>query len=150
MELRDEGFENVNPGEPRFWVREGQYPAQFMVHEIKRYSWGEKIIFHWKVFTSNDLTQFQLLDRYYNLKRDKGGRFQFGPLHDYRKDWIAANGGRHPVERHRLLITIYRNGRFLVEVVSVREDSKGRTISPSLYWSKISRVIQPIEEGETL
>lgn len=150
MDVRDEDFENVNPGEPRFLIPEGEYPAQFIDRELKYYGWGEKLLLHWKIFTSKDLTQFQMLDRFYNVKRDKGGRFQFGPLHDYRKDWIAANGGRHPAERCRLPIAIFRHGLFLVEVSSVRQDSKGRSLSPSLHWSKVSRVIRPLEKSENL
>lgn len=150
MDLRDEDFENVNPGEPRIFMLDGQYPAQFIGRKSKHYSWGEKLIFHWRVFISRDLTESKTLDRYYNAHRDKAGRFLFGDLHGYRKDWIAANGGKHPSLRSRLPITIFGNSLFLVEVISVREDSDGHPLSPSLYWSKVKRVIRPLEEGENL
>lgn len=150
MDLRDEDFDNVNPGEQRFLIEEGSWPAQYVGHEAKRYGWCEKLILRWKVFTSLDRSRSVVLSRYYNMDRDNGGRFMFGPLHDYRKDWVAANGGRHPLERSRLSISIWKERLYLVEVVTVRHDSKGRPLSPSFYWSKVGRVIRPREEGERL
>jgi len=150
MSVRDEDFDNVNPGEIRVLVPdEGWYPAQFIGYEDKRYNgWGEKLICQWKVLTSPDKTQFTILPRYYNLQRDKARRFKFGQLHDFSKDWIAANRGRHPLDRCNRSISIFREGLFLVEVVTVRHDSKRRPFPPTLHWSKIGRVIRPIEEGE--
>ena len=150
MEIRDEDFDNVNPGELRFLLQEGRYPAQYNGYEAKHYGrWGEKLIFQWKVFTSIDRDKFQMLCRYYNITRDKGGRFKFGPLHDYRKDWIAANGGKILSDRSRLPLSIFRDKTFLVEVVTVKDDFKCR-LSPSLYWSKIRRVIRPLADEDRL
>lgn len=150
MQLRDEDFDNVNPGEPRILLAgEGGWPAQFAGYEAKRYGqWGEKMIFRWKVFTSVDKSKVVTLPRYYNCDRDNGGRFKFGPLHAYRKDWVAANGGKLLQDRSRLPLSIWKDRTFLVEVVTVRHDSKGRPLSPSCYWSKIGWVIRPLEEGE--
>jgi hypothetical protein len=150
MPLRDEDFDNVDPGEPRILIpEEGWYPGMVNSYEAKPYGrWGEKLIFHWKVFTSFDKSKSVTLCRYYNFQRKGGGQFKFGPLHDYRKDWVAANGGRHPLERSRLSISIWKERLYLVEVVTVREDSKKRPLSASFYWSKIGRVIRPLGEGE--
>jgi hypothetical protein len=149
MELRDEDFDNVNPGELRILIpNEGWYPAQFVGYKGKRYgSWGEKLLFQWKVFTSFDKCKSVSLCRYYNLERKGGGQFQFGPLHDYRKDWVAANGGKHPLDPKRLPLSIWKDKTFLVEVVTVRNDSRG-PLPPSFYWSRIGRLIRPLEEGE--
>ena len=150
MPVCDDDFNNVNPGEIRVLLPdEGCYPAQFIGYEAKRYSgWGEKLICQWKVLTTPDRTHFTILPRYYNLERDGGNRFKFGPLHDYSKDWVAANGGRHPLDRCNRSISIFRERLFLVEVVTVQYDSKGRSIPATFHWSKIDRVIRPIEEGE--
>lgn len=151
MELRDEDFDNVNPGEPRFLIpHEGGYPAQFIGYEARHYPrWGEKLIFRWKVFTSLDRSTSHTLCRYYNLTRDPANRFRFGPLHDYRKDWIAGNGGRHLSDRSRLPLSLWQERLFLLEVVTVRQDLKGNALSPSLFWSKIGRVLCPLEESES-
>ncbi|THJ19196.1 MAG: hypothetical protein CAF45_016315 [Nitrospira sp. CG24E] len=151
MQLRDEDFDNVDPGKPRILVAgEGGWPAQFAGYETKHYGkWGEKLIFQWKVFTSIDKSKFETLIRYYNLSRNGGERFQFGPLHDFRKDWVAANGGRLPLNPSRLSLSIWKDRTFLVEVVTVRHDSKGKPISPSFYWSRIGQVIRPLEAGES-
>lgn len=148
--LRDEDFENVDAGEPHILIpNEGNYPARFDYGETKHYtSWGEKLIFHWIVFLSQDQSQSVSLNRYYNLERSGGGQFKFGPLHDYRKDWIAARRGKVPVDRTRLSISIWKKSLFVVEVQTVRNDGRGRPLSPSFYWSKVARVIRPIEEGE--
>src|SRR6188768_1725355 len=110
MPLRDEDFENVDAGEPHLLLpREGWYPAKFHSCETREYgSWGEKLIFHWHVFLSSDTTHFVPVNRYYNVERDGGGRFKFGPLHDFRKDWIAANRGRLPSHPSRLPMKIWR------------------------------------------
>lgn len=151
MEVRDEDFDNVDAGEPRFLIPdEGWYPAQLSSYETKRYGgWGNKLIFRWKVFTSKDKTAFKLIPRYYNYERDGGGRFRFGPLHAYRRDWIAANGGRHPINRSKLPCSILKTGLFLVEVVTVRTDNERRPLPSTFHWSKIGRVIRPFEEGES-
>ena len=47
----------------------------------------------------------------------------FGNFHDYRRDWISANGGRHPLQRERLPLSIFSGRQFLVEVPTVRHDS---------------------------
>lgn len=151
MQVRDEDFDNVNPGEPHVLIpNEGWYPAEFDGVESKFYgSWGEKLIVQWKVFTSNDLTAFKMIPRYYNVERDKGNRFKFGEFHEYRRDWIRSNRGRHPLVRSRLPLSIWKQSLFFVEVETVRRDSKGGPLAASFHWSKIGRVIRPVEEGET-
>ena len=55
MELRDEDFDNINPGELRFLLAEGGWPALWLGREAKVYEgWGEKLIVHWNVFTAID------------------------------------------------------------------------------------------------
>jgi hypothetical protein len=148
MQIREEDFENVNPGEQRILLVEGYWPAEFVSCESKNYGvWGEKLIFHWKVFTSLDKRTFRILYHWHNCQRDKGGRFKFGPLHSYRKDWIAANHGKMPLDPRRLPLSIWKDQTFLVEVVTVRKASNG-VLVPSLHWSKIGRVIRPLTEGE--
>jgi len=149
MKIRDEDFDNVNPGEPRVLIEEGVWPARWLRREAKVYGWGEKLIFHWEVFMACDKSRFVVLNCFYNAKRDRAKRFQFGQLHNYRKDWVAANGGRASLDRSKLPLTIWQARMFYVEVVTVRRDSKGRPLSPSFYWSKVGRVIRPLEEGET-
>jgi hypothetical protein len=149
MKLRDEDFDNVNPGEPRFLLQEGAYPAEWVGRESKIYKgWGEKVIFLFKVFTSSDKSRSVTLSRYYNAQRDGGNRFIFGPLHDLRKDWIAANRGKLPLENYKLSLSIWKDKMFLVDVATVRHDSKGRQLAPSLHWSKVSRVLRPMDEDE--
>lgn len=148
MQLRDEDFENVDPGEPRPLIEEGVWLAQWQGREAKVYGWGEKLNFRWKVFMAFDKSRSVNLSRFYNAIRNRAKRFLFGDLHDYRRDWVAANGGRHPLERSKLPLSIFQERLFLVEVVTVRHDSKGRPLSPSFYYSKIGRVIRPLEEGE--
>jgi hypothetical protein len=100
------------------------------------------------VFTSNDKTAFTVLYRYYNAERDNGGRLKFGRLHDYRKDWVNAHSGKLPLDPRRLPLSIFQEKTFLVEVVTVRKDSKRLLLPPAFHWSKISRVIRPLEEEE--
>jgi hypothetical protein len=148
MELRDEDFDDVNPGETLPLLEEGWWPARWQSRESKMYGWGEKLIVRWQVYTSLDKARSATIPRFYNAQRDRANRFCFGPLHDYRKDWIAANGGRVPLVRSKLPLSIWQGRIFLVEVVTVRQDSKGRPLTSSLLWSKIGRVIRPMAELE--
>lgn len=150
MPVTDKDFENVDPGELRILIpKEGWYPAQYNGYKTVFYDgWGEKLIFQWNVFTSSDKSKSVPLKRYYNLERKGGGRFKIGPLHAFRKDWVAANGGKVPMDRSSLPIPIWTTSLFLVEVVTVRHDSKRLPLPASFHWSKIGRVIRPLEEGE--
>lgn len=85
---------------------------------------------------------------FYNLERDGGGRYKFGAHHAYRKDWIVANGGKLPGNPNRLPLTIFRERLLLVEVVTVTRDQRG-PLHPSCFWSKVGRVVRPVEDGET-
>src|SRR5438552_2070076 len=102
MQLGDEDFDNVNPGEPRILIEEGLWPAEFLRIETRPSRWGEKLCVFWNVFMSLDRSRVVVLPRFYNLERDGGGRFMFGHLHAYRRDWIVANHGRLPMEPKQL------------------------------------------------
>jgi hypothetical protein len=119
-------FNNINPGESKFLVPPGVYPARFLDREAKTYvPWGEKLVFRWQIFTAYDLSSSITLYRYYNLERDGGGRFMFGDGHHYWKDWVAANDGRRPIERKRLPPSKFENKLSLVRVVTVTSDQEG-------------------------
>src|SRR5262249_47499289 len=135
MQLREEDFDNVNPGEARPLIEEGLWPADFVGLESRSGRWGEKLYANWKVFIAPGKGQFVVLPRYYTVERDGGGRFKFGRLHAYRKDWIASNGGRVPLDANRLPPSIWQKRTFLVEVATVRMGSDGVPLLRSLYWS---------------
>ena len=148
MQLRDEDFDNVDPGECRPLLQEGVWPAECLGRESKSYGGlKDKLTFQWRVFLSLDKSRSCILPRYYNAPRNKAGRFQFGQLCAYRNDWVAANSGRLPLDPKSLPPSIWEKGTFLVEVVTVRRTRNG-PLAPSLYWSRIGRVIRPVEEGE--
>ncbi len=148
MDVRDEAFENVEPGETRRLLQEGVWPAECLGRANKSYGGlKDKVTFQWKVFLSPDKSRSTVLPRYYNAPRNKAGRFMFGHLSDYRIDWVAANYGHLPLDPKRLPPSIWEKGTFLVEVVTVRRTRNG-PLPPSLYWSRIGRVIRPLEEGE--
>ena len=148
MELRDEDFDNVNPGEPRILIEEGLWPAEFVRKEKMPSRWGEKLCLFWKVYLSCDKSRFIVLPRFYNLQRDGGGRLMFGHLHAYRRDWIVANHGKLPLDPKRLRPTVFEKGLCVVEVVTVR-NSNDRALHPSLHWSRIGWIIRPMDEGES-
>jgi hypothetical protein len=148
-ELTDADFENLAPGNRRTLIHPGCYPARFRDRRLdyRRKDWGEKLVCDWEVYPDPSTKQFVVLSRYYNITRDGGGRFIFGHGHDYRNDWIMANRGKHPLEKYRLPVTIFKNGLFWVEVVTVTTNAKGK-IHPSLHWSKIGRIVWPVSEGQ--
>jgi hypothetical protein len=144
--MRDEDFDNVDLGQIRPWLPEGYYPAKWKGREIKEYSWGEKLIFQWEVFTSSDLKDPVILSTYYNARRGPGNRFIFGPCHNYRKDWVSANAGKLPVG-NQLSLSVWQQKLFIVSVVTVRHDQRG-VMHQSSHWSKVDRIVRPAEPGE--
>lgn len=146
MEMRDEDFENLDPVDPPILLGEGLYPAKRIKQEARKYSYGEKLVQVWHVYISSDLTQYVVLSAFYNLSRDGGGRFDFGKVHSYRRDWIAANGGRMP-PRNSLPNKVWE-GIKVVEVRTVTRERRG-PLHPSNYYSVVNRVVRPVEDGET-
>ena len=152
MGVTEADFDNVDSGEERLLIASsGYYPALFVSYETRKYNFRgkevEKLIVYWKVLTHVGTDEGPLLPRFYNLERNKAMRFKFGHLSDYRKDWVAANGGRQPLDRGKIPITKFREGRFLVEVVTVSHDAKGRPIK-GLEWSRINSVLRPVDAKE--
>lgn len=148
--MRDEDFENIDPGPGARLVQDGQYPADCLGYKPRDYGdrWGERLVVTWKVYLSpEDPVE---LPRYYTIRRSAGGRFSAGDRHAYRRDWIRANNGRLPEMRQRLPFSIFLKGRFLVAVETVTQDSNKQPLHPSSYYSKISRVIRPIQDGDSL
>ena len=149
--MKDEEFENVNPGEQRSWLPEGFYPAEWQDYETRLYkAWGEKLIFKWNVFTASDFTKWVILYHYYGLQRDRGGRFVFGDLHDYRKDWVAGNNGRLLMDRKKLPLSLWKMGKFWLFVETVKEDQRGRILHPSSQWSKAGYIFCPFKDGQII
>jgi hypothetical protein len=146
--MNDEDFNSINPGESKLWVPPGQYPAQYLDFKTRLYRpWGEKLVFRWRIFIACDLSNSITLYRYYNLKRDGGGRFMFGDGHDYWKDWVAANNGKRPLNREKLPPSQFERRLFWVRVVTVTEDRDGPVCS-ALHSSRVGRLIRPFIEGE--
>ena len=68
--MKDEDFENIDPGEQRILMPEGVYQAKWRERDTKPYvGWGEKLIDQWTILPSG-----LILCRYYNLKRNKACR----------------------------------------------------------------------------
>ena len=150
MNVRDEDFENVDPGEVRPLIEEGYWPAVCLGRDNRPYSGlREKLTFQWKVFMSPYKKRFVVLPRYYNAKRNKAGRFMWGQLHAYRNDWVRANNNKWPPDPNKLPPSIWEKCTFLVEVVTVRKTRSG-PLSSSLYWSRIGQIIRPLAEDERL
>lgn len=150
--LSDGDFENVASGEERLLLsQEGIYPARLICwHSQLHPLFGEKLIFDWNVFLSPALDKYESckLLRYYNVKRENGKPF-FGHHHEYRKDWIAANNGRRPFVRSSLPPKVFEKKLFLIGIKTVCKDSKG-DLQPSVYYSRVDRIIRPLEDGEEI
>jgi hypothetical protein len=150
VSLTDEDFENINPGDARTWIAAaGVYPAIWKDRTSSASPWGPKIKFEWLVYVTQDFSRSVTLHAFYNAKRDRGNRFKFGPNHAFRKDWIAANRGVLPSRPTALPLSVFKDKKFYVEVVTVIRDTRG-PLHPSCYWSKVGRIIRPVGEDETV
>jgi hypothetical protein len=155
QEIEDDEFNDVNAGEQRHLLEAGIYPARWVSNTKRGTPWGEKLVFTWEVFRSTrfrDPTMrdtFVLLQGYYNVNRDKSKRPIFGDGHAYRKDWIAANNGKHPQRRSSLPLTVFRDRFLWVEVTTVTKDARGQAHRSS-HYSKVQRVIGPVHEDDVV
>ena len=147
--MKDEDFENIVPVDPLPLLQEGVYPMRYRGRRTTRYSYGEKLVFDYEVGLVPDFRDSKTLSRYYNVKRNAAGRFKFGPLHDYRRDWIAANYGKWPAHPGRLPLSVFQSKVLLGEIETVKTHSRGRPLHPSNYYSRVGRVIRPLEDGES-
>jgi hypothetical protein len=135
LAVREEEFENIVGGEPRTLMTPGCYPARLLRYYSKGYSWSEKLVFEWQVFSSFDQKKSDEISSYYNMTRDGGKRLVFGHHSAYRKDWITANGGKLPGDNRRLPLSVFQEKLLLVQVVTVTKDQRG-ALHPSLYCRK--------------
>ena len=148
-QLNDAAFENLEPVGTSVLLEEGVYPARWLSWHLRKYRFGEKVIFEWEVYPNGDQKEKHTLQAFYNAKYGPTGGLQFGPRHSYRKDWIAANRGRWPPNPRNLSLSVWGKGLFWVKVMNVCEDQKG-AIHPGCYWSKVNGVIRPVDESENL
>lgn len=153
QDVDDDEFNDVNSGEARRLIEEGIYPALLAGKAKQQLPWGEKLVFTWTVFktihfrdpaTRKDCVS---LPGYYNVRRDKSKRLIFGDGSAYRKDWIAANNGKHPQPRNSLPLSVFRDRFLWVQVTTVTRDARGG-LHKSCHWSKVHRIIRPIDEEE--
>lgn len=151
MKVTDADFENVDPGQERTYVPPGQYRARFVSHEFRPFNFKgvsvEKLIVSWEVFTSPVCTKGVILQRFYPIERNRSNQLKFGPLCAFRKDWVAANDGRRPIDARKLPLTKFSEMDCIVEVVTVTSDSTGRAIK-GLEWSRIKAVIGPVKDDQ--
>jgi len=127
QEVDDNEFNDVNPGDQRPLIEQGIYPARFVSITKGPTPWGEKMFSTWAVFTTSRFRDPALRDSavrlpvYYNVERDKSKRPIFGDGHSYRKDWIAANNGKHPQRRTALPPSVFRDRFLWVQVTTVKQ-----------------------------
>ncbi|WP_173046756.1 hypothetical protein [Nitrospira sp. KM1] len=143
--------ENIRgPASPLPLLPSGIYVACAKGWSVKPYTdWGEKIVIEWDVFLSPDCQTARRLEGYHPIKRDKGGQIYAGSHSGYYKDWVSANDGRLPDREKRLTPEIFIGKRLFVDVVIVDRDNRG-PLHPSLYHSRVGRVLRPLHDGEII
>lgn len=148
--MRDEDFENIDSGSPLILIQAGIYPANCLGYVPWEYGpeWGERLIVTWKVLRSITCENAVELPGYYTVKRNAAGRFRASDRHSYRRDWIRANDGKHPLRRDCLPFHVFMKQRLLVEVETVMRDSKNRPLHTSSQYSKVSRVVRPFRDTD--
>jgi hypothetical protein len=148
--LTADDFDDVAGEDDCRLVPEGHYPSRLERWEPKLDGrWGEKAIFFWRVFLSADFSEERsvIIPRYYNVARDERGKPVFGHHHDFRKDWVGANGGRRPLQWSRLPPAIFEKSLYVIRVITVRRDSKSN-LPAGLHYSRVDRIIRPVRDEE--
>jgi hypothetical protein len=146
-DLDDAAFEDVAEGSTRPWLPPGGYLARWEGRELARYRYGERLVFWWAVYLVPEMGETVRIPGYYGVQRDNAQRFVFGAGHHYRLDWTTANAGQPPVPANKLPLSVFAGRLFLVEIVTVGR-TRQRALPETAHWSKIARIVRPVDPGE--
>lgn len=131
-------------------IPEGEYNAKCIKSEVKSSPWGYKLRLDLKII-SGKYNNTNLV-RYYNIKSSKkltpdgeviwknGSKSDY--IRDYRRLFGSTNGDYNP--------SIFENECFLIEVITVKQDSKKRDIGKANYYSKVDYIISEINCQENI
>jgi len=127
-------------------IPEGEYKAKCIKSEVKPSPWGFKARLHLEIISGeyNNIN----LTRHYNLKTSKKPNpdgeviWENGTKSAYIREWRRlfgkANDGDYPHSK-------FDDKCFLIQVTSVKQDSKKQDIGKVNYYSKAERIIKEID-----
>jgi hypothetical protein len=125
-------------------ILEGEYKAKCVRSEVKPSPWGFKLRLHLDIISGayNNIN----LTRHYNLKTSKKlnpddeNIWKNGTKSAYIREWKRLFGktdGDYPYSK-------FNDKCFLIEVTTVKQDSKKRDIGGVNYYSKVDYIISEI------
>jgi len=131
-------------------ISEGEYKAKCIKSEVKSSPWGYKLRLDLKIISGKHNNAN--LVRYYNIKSSKkpnpGGEIiwkngsKSDYIRDYRRLFGKTNGDYNP--------SMFEDECFLIEVTTVKQNSKKRDIGEANYYSKVDHIISKINCQENI
>jgi hypothetical protein len=127
-------------------IPEGEYKVKCIKSEVKPSPWGFKVRLHLEII-SGEYNNINLI-RHYNLKTSKKPNpdgeviWENGTKSAYIREWRRlfgkASDGDYPHSK-------FDDKCFLIQVTSVKQDSKKQDIGKVNYYSKAERIIKEID-----
>lgn len=141
----DEG--RLDPDDNLVWIPDGLYQARFLGHETRRPSgkFGPKVYMYFEITTPVEFAGV-VISKYYNVKRisgsaRRGGGFTPATRGDLYRDFTRLID--EPGRPDRIPLSRLKDSGWIVKVVSVLEDSKGRLLAPAVRYSKVEEIVGP-------
>ena len=144
-EAEDEG--RLDPDDKLILIPDGMYQARFLGHETRRSSgrFGPKVYMYFEITAPEEFAG-EVLVKYYNVKRISGSARRGGGFTPASKGDLCRDFARlidEPGRLDRIPLSRFRDKEWIIKVVSVLQDSKGRLLTSSLRYSKVEDIVGP-------
>jgi hypothetical protein len=145
FEPEDEG--RLDPDDKLVLIPDGLYQARFLGHETRRSSgrFGPKVYMYFEITAPEEFAG-EVLVKYYNVKRISGSARRGGGFTPSSKGALCRDFARlidEPGRLDRIPLSRFRDKEWIIKVVSVLQDSKGRLLTSSLRYSKVEDIVGP-------
>jgi hypothetical protein len=143
FEPEDEG--RLDPDDKLVLIPDGLYQARFLGHETRRSSgrFGPKVYMYFEITAPEEFAG-EVLVKYYNVKRISGSARRGGGFTPSSKGDLCRDFARlidEPGRLDRIPLSRFRDKEWIIKVVSVLQDSKGRLLTSAVRYSKVDDIV---------
>jgi hypothetical protein len=144
-EAEDEG--RLDSDDKLILIPDGLYQARFLGHETRRSSgrFGPKVYMYFEITAPEEFAG-EVLVKYYNVKRISGSARRGGGFTPASRGDLCRDFSRlidEPGRLDRIPLSRLKDKEWIIKVVSVTQDSKGRLLTSAVRYSKVEDIVGP-------